>query len=182
MSSGSWPTPTLLHGLLFCFKRAFVVVSLLKSWWHEEHRFCPGGGRTEGPGSTHPAHCFQTLLSSKPLCRRKEAMETEESIRYGLYTTCPTQQQTVSKAVLEATPRAASISTVLAWSWALHMHRGQAHHQHLILHSLRSLLLSSHPSPTILLSLLLSPRCCGCLLDVWLSPWAQVSAVDNLKH
>lgn len=34
----------------------------------------------------------------------------------GLYTACPTQQQTVSKAVLEAKPTAASISTVLARS------------------------------------------------------------------
>lgn len=71
-------------------------------------------GRTEGLGSARPDHCFQTLSSSKLLCRRKEAVETEESIRCGLYTACPTQQQTVSKAVLEAKTIATAISIVLA--------------------------------------------------------------------
>lgn len=90
-------------------------------------------------------------------------MGTEEYVRYGLYTACPTQQQTVSKAVLEATSRAASISSVRPGPY----HRGQAH-QHLILRSLGSLLLKylswfkPYPSPSIFLLLLLLPRSSGC--------------------
>lgn len=75
------------------------------------------GSVLESLGSADPL--LPDTASSRPLCRRKEAEESEESIKYGLYVACPTQQQTVSKAVLEAKLRTTSTSTVLDCLWDL---------------------------------------------------------------
>lgn len=152
-----------------------MAASLLQSWWLRS----TGSVLERGELRVWALPVELNALRHYPAANHC-AMETEESIRYGLYAACLTQQQTVSKAALEAKLGA---SSVLARSWALLLTtEGRPTSASsstawdlccLNIWAGSSLTLPIH---TFLL-LFLSPRCYGCLPIVWLSPCVQESVV-----